>query len=483
MRSADPAPADSRVHPETAPAEPIPSAAWWVLAAVGMGTFMSALDSSVVNVALPIMGVNLGVSVARIEWVVTVYLLVVSGTLLGFGRLGDLRGHKRAYIAGFAIFVSASILCGTARDANVLIAFRALQALGAAMLFSNSPAIITMAFPPTHRGRALGLQATLTYLGLTLGPPLGGFLTRALGWPAIFFINVPVGLAGVLVSWRVLPDDRGTAARGERFDFPGAGLFFGGLIGVLFALNQGHVWGWGSGRTLALLGTSILTLATFVVWERRSRAPMLDLSLFESRTFSACSLAALLNYVGIYAIVFIMPFYLIQGRGLPAEQAGLMLAVQSVVMAVTSPLAGALSDRIGSRRLTVSGMLVLTGALIGLSITGSTTPLAAVATLLGLAGLGTGLFVSPNNSALLGAAPRARLGIASGVLAEARNVGMVLGVGLAGAVFTTLLAGLQPGPNEAFFAAVRASLLAAGGVTVLAALVSLAAGQPQAGSR
>lgn len=444
---------------------------WWILVAVGAGTFMSALDASVVNVALPAMRTSLGADVAAIQWVVTVYLLTVSGTLLGFGRLGDLKGHRRVYLWGFGFFVAGSLLCAVSRTVVLLSAFRGLQAFGAAMLFANSAAILTAGFPPERRGRVLGLQATLTYLGLTVGPPLGGWLADSFGWPSIFLINVPIGVIAILLSLRFIPADAPVTGS-ERFDFAGALAFLIGLTALMVALNQGHAWGWTSPATLGLAAGAIVALSGFLWIERHTEHPMLDLSLFRSRTFSATTTSALLNYVTAYTVVFITPFYLVLGRGLTSGRAGSVLAVQSVVMATVAPLSGTLSDRIGSRIPAVSGMVVLSGAMVWLASLGAEAPLAEVATALALVGLGTGIFISPNTSALMGAAPRTRLGIASGVLAEARNVGMVLGIGMAGAVLTTVLGGQEPGPHAAFFEGVRVSYLVAAGVALLAAVAA-----------
>ena len=456
--------------PAAAPA-PVSAAAWWVLVAVGVGTFMSALDGSAVSVAVPVMRRSLHASVAGIEWVVIIYLLVVSGTLLMFGRLGDLRGYKNTYLLGFVVFVSGSMLCGLAPNEAVLIAMRGFQALGAAMLFACSPAILIGAFPPHRRGQVLGLQGTFTYLGLTAGPVLGGLLAKNFGWPAIFYINVPIGLAAIVLSWRFVSKDSGIGDA-ERFDFPGAATFLVSLVALTLALDQGSGWGWLSAATLGLLVVSVIGMGVFIAIERRSPSPMLDLSLFGDRTFSASTAAAMLNYVAIYTVVFLMPFYLESGRGLPVDQAGLLLGVLSLTMAVTAPLSGSLSDRIGTRPLVVTGMLLLAAGTAFLAFLGPSAPLFAVGLALALVGLGTGVFVSPNNSALLGAAPLHRRGIASGVLAEARNVGMVLGVGLAGAVFTSLLQGAAPGPHPVFFGAMTASFLVASGIAVLGAVVA-----------
>jgi EmrB/QacA subfamily drug resistance transporter len=449
---------------------------WWVLVAIGVGTFMSALDGSVVNTVLPVVNSAFGSDVATIEWVVTIYLLVVSGLLLSFGRLGDLRGHKQVYVSGFVVFVLGSALCGLSPTAQALIGFRGFQALGAAMLFANAPAILTMNFPATQRGQALGLQATMTYLGLTVGPALGGWLTSQFSWHAVFYINVPVGLLALLLSLRFIP--RGSATEHpERFDLTGALTFIVGLITLLLALNQGHAWGWTSPAILALLVVAGVVLGTFLVIEQRVQNPMLDLSLFRRRLFSASAASAMLNYVCIYSVVFLLPFYLIQGRGLSPAQAGLLLTAQPLVMAFTAPVSGTLSDRIGSRLPTTVGMALLATGLFLLSRLGPNSSLSDVAMALAVAGLGTGLFVSPNNSALMGAAPRHRQGIASGILATARNVGMVLGVGLAGAIFTTVLAhGQAGGSTTALFDAAHASFLVATGVATLATLISAARG-------
>lgn len=448
----------------------------WVLVTVGVGTFMSALDGSVVNTILPVLAHELGTDVAGIEWVTTVYLLVVSALLLGVGRLGDIHGHRRIYLYGFLIFVIGSALCGLAQSAPMLVALRAVQAVGAAMLYSSSPAILTAAFPPERRGMALGAQATFTYLGLTAGPSLGGWLAHAFGWRSVFYINVPVGILAIALALNVIPAGR-PAGRRERFDIRGAVTFAAGLVALLVALNQGHAWGWRSIPTITLLLIAALLLLLFVSVERLHPYPMLDLSLFGSRLFSASTVSALLNYVCVYGIVFVLPFLLIQGRGLDTQQAGLVLTAQPVVMAIVAPISGTLSDRIGVRLPATLGMLVLTVGLLLLAETSVHGSLGAIAGSLAVVGLGLGMFASPNNSAIMGAAPRNRQGIAAGVLATARNVGMVLGVGLAGAVFTTVLAHLAPGngllaPVEALEQGVRISLWTMAGVSAAGAATS-----------
>ena len=441
---------------------------WWVLIAIGTGSFMSALDASVVNTVLPVVRQAFNSNVAAIEWVVTVYLLVLSGLLLTFGRLGDLRGHKSIYVWGFGIFVLSSVLCGAAWSAPVLVVFRGVQAIGGAMLASNAPAIVTGNFPAEQRGRAFGLVSTMTYLGLTVGPSLGGWLTHAFGWRTIFYINVPVGMLAVALSLYFIPKDAPSES-GQRFDLFGAAVFMAGLTTLLLGLNKGADWGWTSASVLGLLLGSLVLLFIFIQIERRSPAPMLDLSLFRVPLFSTSAISAVLNYICVYSITFLLPFYLIQGRGLNPAQAGLLLTVQPILMAISAPISGALSDRIGSRGPGMVGMGALAAGLLILSRLGSDSSLWLVVLGLVVAGLGTGTFISPNTSALMGAAPKSRQGIASGVQGAARNFGMVLGIGLAGAIFTTQLA---QNTTDALYNGISLGFMVAAGVAVLGILSS-----------
>lgn len=448
-----------------------PNTRWWVLTAIGIGTFMSALDGSVVNTIQPLLRTALHSSVDRIEWVLTVYLLVVSGLLLGMGRWGDMRGHKPVYMGGFIVFLVSSALCGLSPTAELLIAARVLQAVGAAMLFASGPAIISQNFPPEMRGKALGIQLTMTYLGLTMGPLFGGWLAQHYGWASVFYINLPVGLPALYISMRFIPADRPPESH-KRFDIVGAALFLVGLVGLLLALNRAHDWGWTSPLTLGIIALSIATLVFFFWLEGRIQDPMLDLGLIRNRLFSFAAVSALLCYIGLYSTLFLLPYYLIEGRGYDASFTGLILAAQPLAMAGIASFSGSLSDRVGTRIPTTIGMAILSVGLFLLSQLQPHTSIAYVVTGLALAGLGTGMFVSPNNSAMLGVAPRERRGIASGIMATARNVGMVLGIGMAGAIFTSVLSHYSGTHAEAVFAGVRSGFLGAGIVAVLGIVTS-----------
>jgi EmrB/QacA subfamily drug resistance transporter len=399
---------------------------------------------------------------------VTVYLLVLSGLLLTFGRLGDLRGHKSIYIWGFGIFIVSSALCGAAWAPVWLVIFRGLQAIGGAMLASNSPAIVTGNFPAEQRGRAFGLISTMTYLGLTAGPSLGGWLTHAFGWRTVFYINVPVGALAFLLGMIFIPQD-GPAESHQKFDLPGAAIFLAGLTLLLLGLNKGAEWGWSSIFVWGPLLFAGILVWIFIRVERRSPAPMLDLSLFHIPLFSASVANAILNYICVYSITFLMPFYLIQGRGFNPAQAGLLLTVQPIMMAISAPISGALSDQVGSRIPGMIGMSLLGVGLFLLSRLGPASEIWLALLGLAVAGIGTGTFISPNTSALMGSAPRARQGIASGVQAAARNFGMVLGIGLAGAIFTTHLA---RNTTASFYAGIELGLLLAAGVALAGMVVS-----------
>ncbi len=438
---------------------------WWILIAIGAGTFMSALDTSVVNTILPIVNKHFNSDVATVEWVVITYLLLVSGLLPSFGRLGDIYGHKPVYITGFFAFIISSLLCAMAPSIYALIAARTVQAIGAAMLSANSPAILTKSFPAKQRGQALGLQATMTYAGLITGPSLGGWLADLFSWRAVFYINLPVGLIAALLSIIAVPKDEQKETR-EQFDIPGAVFFLGGLVSLLLALNQGHNFGWGSFPILSLFLISLIFTVIFIKIEKRQSRPMLDLSLFRRRIFSTSVVSAILNYICVYCTLFLMPFYLMQGRGLSASQSGLILSAQPLIMAIIAPISGTISDKVGARIPGVIGMGLLSTGLFMLSRLNLQTSLSFILLSLGITGLGIGIFISPNNSALMGAAPFNRQGIAAGILATARNVGMVLGIGFSGAIFTTILT-MNSNATSSLIIAIQYSFSVAAGIAVL----------------
>jgi len=295
------------------------------------------------------------------------------------------------------------------------------------------------------------------------------FMTDLISWRAVFYINIPVGLFALVLAWMFIPPD-GAGKLSEPFDFQGALLFLAGLIALLLGLNQGYAWGWRSPTIISLFVFAGLFLAIFIYVEKKRSAPLLDLSLFNNRIFSASVVSAVFNYIAVFSVLLLMPFYLLEGRGLSPSQAGLILSIQPIVMAIIAPLSGSVSDRIGTRIPSVLGMLVLTGGIFLMSRLGQSSSILEIGIALAIVGLGTGTFISPNNSAIMGAAARERQGIAAGTLATARSVGMVLGVGLAGAFFTTIIES-TPGPNNLYLA-FSISLAAAAGFAAFGAIFS-----------
>jgi EmrB/QacA subfamily drug resistance transporter len=440
---------------------------WGVLFSIGAGTFMTALDTSVVNTVLPVINQDYHTSIATVEWVVIIYLLSVSGLLPIFGRLGDIKGHKTIYISGFFLFILSSLFCTYSPTVHWLILSRAFQAIGAAMLSANSPAILTKSFPNNQRGQALGLQATMTYLGLTVGPSLGGWLTDQYSWRSVFLINIPVGIFALALSVFFIRKELPGKVH-EGFDFGGAIFFSGGLISLLLGLNQGHNWGWLSPITLFFIALSIIAGWYFLHHEKNTQYPLLDLSLFTSKKFSLSITSAVVNYICVYGSIFLMPFYLIQGLALSPSQAGLYMTIQPIVMAIVAPISGTLSDKVGTRIPTTTGMGFMALGLYLLSRIESTTSPVYLLVSLAVLGFGIGVFISPNNSALMGSAPATRQGIAAGLLATARNVGMVLGIGIAGAIFTTIIA-KHTTQTSGLYIAVQTSYL----VTAILALAGM----------
>lgn len=394
---------------------------------------MSALDGSIVNIALPVIAKSTGAPVSTVEWVVLAYLITVSASVFVFGHLSDIYGKRRIYLLGLAVFVAGSLFCGLSGRVGPLILARAVQAVGAAMLFALSPAVLIGAFPPDERGRALGLQATMTYLGLVAGPGLGGLLIDAWGWPAIFFVNVPVGLATMWAAGRVLNSDR--PAAGQLFDPAGAASLALALGGLLLALSKGGEWGWSHPAIVGLVSAAACCAAAFVAVERRQAHPAIDLGLFRDRGFATSVLASYLCYLASASVGFLMPFLLVWAEGCSASHAGLvMMAVPVAMMLLTGP-SGALSDRIGVRLLATSGLVVMAAGVLLLSFVGLGGSSVLRASCLALIGVGTGLFTSPNNSAIMGAAPLERRGVAGAILSATRTVGFATGVAVAGIVY------------------------------------------------
>jgi EmrB/QacA subfamily drug resistance transporter len=406
---------------------------WKVFVLVATGVFMATLDGSIVNVSLHAIARHFGVVVGPlVSWVVLAYLVVVASLLLTVGRLADLFGHRLIWTLGLLVFTAGSALCGWAPSLAMLIGARAIQGIGGALLMAIGPALLLTAFPPTQRGRAIGLHAVVVSVGVSSGPVLGGLVTERLGFRAIFYLNLPIGLLGALMTWLWLPQSEPKAAR---FDVPGALLLAIAFGTLTSGLSLGGELGFGSPIPLALIACAALSFALLLRHEARHAHPIVDLSLFRDRVFAAATVSLVLSFLASYALSLLLPLFLQQLRGLSLEQTGWFLTPLPLTIAVLSPLSGALSDRMGTRLLAALGMLLLSVGLGLLTLIGPETGLSLVVAALVLAGLGQAIFRAPNNSALMGAAPAHRQGVASSLLATARVVGQSLSVAIASAIF------------------------------------------------
>ncbi|MDH7481285.1 MAG: MFS transporter [Armatimonadota bacterium] len=410
---------------------------WLAMVAVSIGTFMATVDSSIVNVSLPVIMASLRTNLPTIQWVVAIYLLVITGLLLTLGRLADLAGRKLVLVWGYAVFTIGSLLCGLSRSPFLLIASRGIQAVGAAMIMANGPAVITDAFPIGERGKALGMFAMVVASGLTIGPVLGGFIVEAAGWPWIFFVNLPIGVFGMIFVQRVLKCEQ--LRLEQNFDIFGAALFLVSLVSLTMALSQGPQKGWNSNEIVALLITCVVFGALFILHEKRTPHSILTLTLFRQRLFAAACASAFINFSSTFSVAFLMPFYLSQVLGYEPRRMGLTLTATPITVALVAPLSGNLSDRIGSRVLGSIGLGLASIGLVLIGCLGASPSHIRVVIALVVVGLGTAIFQSPNNNALMSSVPKGMLGVAGGMLATMRNLGMVTGVAISQAVYSSRL--------------------------------------------
>jgi EmrB/QacA subfamily drug resistance transporter len=408
---------------------------WYVMAAVAMSIFLATIDASIVNVALPTLVRDLNTDFATIQWVILSYLLTMTTLMLSIGRLGDMIGKKSIFTAGFVVFTMGSALCGLAQTVYWLIAFRVLQAVGAAMTLALGAAIVTEAFPGQERGRALGLIGTIVSLGVIIGPTIGGVIIEVLSWHWIFFVNLPVGIIGTLMAWRFVPNFKPTGR--QRFDYWGALTLFTSLLALLLALTLGQQLGFGDPRIALLFGVWLIFLIVFLAIETRTVQPMIDLKIFRNILFSVNLGTGFVTFVAIGGVFILLPFYLEEVLSYTTQQVGFLLAVIPVGLGIFAPISGALSDRFGTRPITVLGLITLLVGYVALtSLSTETTTWGYILRLIPL-GIGMGIFQSPNNSAIMGTVPRERLGVASGLLSITRTLGQTVGIAILGALWAS----------------------------------------------
>jgi len=410
---------------------------WFQLFTVLLGATMSALDVSIVNVAMPTLKHTFGVSMAVIEWVAMAYMLTLTIFLPLFGRLADMLGRSKLYNIGFVVFSAGSLFCAMSPTAGFMIAARIIQAVGAGLLQANSVALIMHAFPSNERGKAIGIQAAVQAIAMSAGPFVGGILIATIGWQAIFYVNIPIGVLGTVAALFILPLDR-RADKKEKVDYLGTVLFASGLAFIVLAFNEGVKLESGSSTTTVLFIHACILLGLFVLTELRVENPLIDLKLFQNRTFLIGNLTSMLSYFVLFAVMFLMPFYLEKVLGYSVALTGSLLTPLLLAMAVVAPFSGHISDKYGPRIITTSGMLLSALACFSLMLMGVSVQLPLLAMVLILLGVGMGMFITPNNSAVIGSAPQEKLGVAGGVLNMMRSLGLIFGVNISGLIFTTL---------------------------------------------
>jgi EmrB/QacA subfamily drug resistance transporter len=409
-----------------------------VLLVASMATFLTPYMGSSVNIALPSIGREFAMDAILLGWVATSYLLTTAIFLVPFGRIADIYGRKRIFTYGIFIFTASSLLTAISTSAIMLISFRILQGIGSAMIFGTAVAILTSVFPPGERGRALGINVGAVYLGLSLGPFLGGFLTQHFGWRSIFVANVPLGLTVIIfVLWKLKGE--WAEAKGEKFDLVGSIIYSLALVAILYGLSSLQEL---SASWVILVG--ILGILVFIWWEIKAKSPVLNIGIFRNNAvFAFSNLAALINYSSTFAVGFLLSLYLQYIKGFNPQNAGLILVSMPAMMTIFAPLAGRLSDRIEPRIVASMGMVFTTLALALFIFLSENTPLAFILVGLIILGFGAALFSSPNTNAVMSSIEKRFYGVASATLATMRNIGMVLSMGIAMLIFSIYLGRVQ----------------------------------------
>jgi EmrB/QacA subfamily drug resistance transporter len=407
---------------------------WWTLAAMCFALFMIMLDNTVVNVALPSIQRDLHASITSLEWTVNAYTLTFAVLLVTGGRLGDIFGRRMMFLFGLIVFATSSALIGLAPTQELLVAGRAVQGIGAAFMMPGTLSIISNAFPPEERGRAIGTWAGVSALALAIGPVVGGALTEYVSWRAIFFLNLPVAAAAIVVTLFAVHNSRDETVD-RSIDFPGIAAITVGLTSLILVLIEGNSWGWGSARAIALFAATAIGFIAFALIETHRRVPMVDFKFFRSRTFLGANLVAIVISFAMLAQFFFLALYMQNILHFSALQAGVRFLPSTLMIVIVAPIAGRLSDRIGPKPLIIAGL-----SLLGLSLflQSQITPTTGYATLLPafvVMGIGIALTMSPMSTAAMNAVNVAKAGVASGTLSMSRMVGGSLGVAVTGALF------------------------------------------------
>ena len=448
---------------------------WWTLGAVAFGLFMIMLDNTVVFVALSAIQSDLQISTSELEWVVNGYALTFAVLMLTGGKLADLLGRRLIFIVGLAIFTASSLACGLATSATILIGARVVQGVGSALMNPATLSIITATFPPRQRGMAIGIWVGVSAMALAIGPLVGGILTEQINWSWIFFINVPVGILGIIVARLVIDESRDESEE-QALDLPGllsSGL---GLFALTYALIEGNNYGWSSGRIIGSFALAAAALVLFVVLEHRQRVPMLDLALFKNRTFAGANTVMLLVALAMFGVFFFNSLFLQRILHYSAIETGATFLPMTVLIVLLAPIAGKFSDRIGSRWLMGAGLLSLSASLISFSTLGIGSSFWQILPGLILGGIGMSLAMTPTTAAAMGSVPVDKAGVGSAVLNSMRQVGGSLGIALMGAIVAASIHVSETDPRVApqFVDGYRNALHVAAAIALAGAAVAVA---------
>ena len=448
---------------------------WWTLGAVAFGLFMIMLDNTVVFVALSAIQSDLHISTSELEWVVNGYALTFAVLMLTGGKLADLLGRRRIFIVGLVIFTASSLACGLATGATVLIGARVIQGVGSALMNPATLSIITATFPPRQRGTAIGIWVGVSAMALAIGPLVGGILTEQINWSWIFFVNVPVGIVGIIVARLVIDESRDESEE-QRLDLPGLLSSGAGLFALTYGLIEANSYGWTSGRILGSFVVAAAALALFVVLEHRQRVPMLDLSLFRNSTFAGANTVMLLVALAMFGMFFFNSLYLQRVLHFSAIETGASFLPMTVLIVLIAPLAGRFSDRIGSRWLMGVGLVSLSASLMSFSRLGVDSSFWDVLPGLLLGGVGMSLAMTPTTAAAMGSVPVDKAGVGSAVLNSMRQVGGSLGIALMGAIVASSIhvADTDPRIAQQFVDGYRNALHVAATIALIGAVVAVA---------
>ena len=452
---------------------------WAILLTVLPMTFMTTLDSSIVNVALPTMARELNTTMAGIEWVVTSYLIVICATILLFGKLGDILGKTRIFKFGIGVFTIGSLLCGLSNTLFMLILSRIVQAIGAGAAMATNQGIITETFPPNERGRALGMTGTAVALGTMVGPTLGGLIVSIAPWEYIFLINIPIGILVYIGVIKILPFKK--KASDFTIDVKGSILFMISITLLFTSINFGQSLGYTNMFIVISFIISLILFAIFIRVEKNSDNPMLDIKIFKNRLFSLSIFCGFTSFISIGAVNIILPFYYQDVLSLSPSSAGLMMTVSPIILAVVAPLSGYLSDKMGSEKISALGLSILSIGIISLVLFNVNTPLIVVGILVGLLSLGSGIFQSPNNSLIMSTVEKNELGIAGSINGLVRNLGTTTGIALSTSILYSRMSsklgykvsGYVDGRADVFVYAMRSVFIGIGVICLIGAILSV----------